>query len=151
MKQQCKSLYFLLFKQRRLVESEKRIKSGFLIQYIMHFSFSATNTLLHITDALGNLKFQHSAGSVNFKGKQKKIRIMVLNRFFHTLRRLKISFLKNKPIALHLSNVGFYKKFLIRHLKRYFYIRVVKNYDSYSYNGCRKKKKVRKRQKFRRR
>ena len=147
-KQQYQSLYFLLFKQS--LESEKP-SNGFSVVYIIHFSFSATNTLLHVTDTSGNLKFCHSAGSVNFKGKQKKVRIIVLSQFFRTLMRLKMNFLKNKPVVLHLSNVGFYKSFIIRHLKRYFYIRIVKNYDSNTYNGCRKKKKIRKRQRSHRR
>lgn len=119
--------------------------SDFTIAYIIYFTFSATNTFLYITDSLGNLKFRHSAGSVGFKGKQKKVRILVLTRFLKELRKLKISTFKNKPIALHLNNVGFYKYFIIKNIKKYFFIRLIKNYNTYSYNGCRKKKRLRKR------
>lgn len=129
----------------------KRLLKGLLVMYIVHFSFSATNTFLHITDTSGNLKFHYSAGLLEFRGKQKKVRIVVLSSFFHILRQLRISLLKNKPIALHLNNVGSYRYFIIRKLKKYFFIRIVKNYELYPYNGCRKKKKVRKRQRFKKR
>jgi ribosomal protein S11 len=120
-------------------------KSGFVIVYVIHFSFSATNTFLHITDIFGNLKFCYTAGLVNFKGKQKKSRIQVLTRFLRELRKLKISTLKDKPVALHLNNVGSYKYFIIKNLKKNFFIRLIKSYETYAYNGCRKKKRLRKR------
>ena len=120
-------------------------KSGSIVVYTIYFKFSAVNTFLYLTDALGNLKLKYSAGSVSFKGKQKKSRIQVLNSFFRELRKTKISTLKNKPIALHLNNVGFYKYLIVKNLKKDFFIRFVKSYQTYSYNGCRKRKKLRKR------
>lgn len=128
-----------------LYQSSEKQKNGLVIVYVIHFSFSPTNTFLHITDTFGSLKFCYSAGLVNFKGKQKKSRIQVLTRFLRELRKLKISTLKDKPIALHLTNVGSYKYFLIKNLKRNFFIRLIKSYEVYSYNGCRKKKRLRKR------
>lgn len=119
-------------------------KNGSIVVYIIYISFSLVNTLLYVTDALGKLKFRYSAGLVNFKGKQKKNRLQVLNQFFKELKKLKMSFLKNKPVALHFNNVGFHKYFIIKNLKKDFFIRFVKNYNTYSYNGCRKKKKLRK-------
>jgi len=120
-------------------------QNDFSISYIIYFSFSPTNTFLYVTDSLGNLKSRYSAGSVEFKGKQKKVRILVLTRFLRELRKLKISMLKTKPIALHLHNVGFYKYFIIKNIKKYFFIRLIKSYSIYSYNGCRRKKQLRKR------
>lgn len=140
-KQQHKKLNSLVLKPRT---SEKQ-NSGLVIVYIIYFSFSATNTFLHITDIYGNLKFRYSAGLVDFKGKQKKSRVQVLTRFLRELRKLKISTLKNKPIAVHLSNVGSYKYFIIKNLKKNFFVRLIKSYETYSYNGCRKKKRLRKR------
>ena len=123
----------------------KKHLNDFSVSYIIYFSFSTTNTFMYITDSLGNLKHSYSAGSVEFKGKQKKVRILVLTRFLKELRKLKMSTLKNKPIALHLHNVGFYRYFIIKNIKKYFFIRLIQNYTTYSYNGCRKKKKLRKR------
>ena len=141
-KQKHKPLNFLPGKSSD-INCTKR--SGSVVVYTVYFSFSTVNTFLYITDVLGNLKFRYSAGLMDFKGKQKKSRIQVLNRFFRELRKLKITTLKNKPIALHLSNVGFYKYLIVKNLKKDFFIRFIKSYQTYSYNGCRKKKKLRKR------
>lgn len=120
-------------------------KTGSIVIFTIHFFFSPINTFLYITDALGNLKFRYSAGLVEFKGKQKKNRFQVLNRFFRELKKLKITVLKNKPIALHLNNVGSYKYLIIKNIKKNFFVRLVKSYQTYSFNGCRKKKQLRKR------
>nr|UXN44364.1 ribosomal protein S11 [Haslea karadagensis] len=130
----------------KLLNNNKR----FLLTYIVSFFFSPKNTLLHITDIWGNLKFRYSAGLVGVTGKQKKNRILVLTRLFNMLQRLKMTFLKNKPIALHLSNVKSYKYFIIKRLKKDFFIKVIKNYETYPYNGCRKKKRLHKRQRSKR-
>lgn len=141
-KQKHKSLSFLPSNSKNINGTKRK---GLVVVYTVHFSFSTVNTFLYITDVLGNLKFRYSAGSMDFKGKQKKSRIQVLNRFFRELRKFKISTLKNKPIALHLSSVGFYKYLIVKNLKKDFFIRFIKSYQIYSYNGCRKKKKLRKR------
>jgi ribosomal protein S11 len=100
------------------------------------------NTFLYIIDASGNLKFRYSAGLVELKGKEKKVRLQVLNRFFKELQKLKINILKNNPIALHLKNVGSYKRFIIKNLRKFFFIRFIKSYQTYPFNGCRKKKTI---------
>lgn len=120
-----------------------RIRS-FAVVYIIHFYFSSVNTFLYITDSLGNLKFRYSAGLMGFKGKQKKNRASVLKSFFKELRKLKVSVLKNKVIALNLTNVSFYKYFIVKKLKKLFFIRFVKSYQMHAYNGCRKRKRLRK-------
>mgnify|MGYP005839705301 CR=1 FL=1 len=140
-KQQHKKLNSLVPKSRTFDKQS----SGLVIVYIIYFSFSLTNTFLHITDIYGNLKFRYSAGLVDFKGKQKKSRVQVLTRFLRELRKLKLSTLKNKPIAVHLSNVGSYRYFIIKNLKKNFFVRLIKSYETYPYNGCRKKKRLRKR------
>lgn len=119
-------------------------KKGFIVLYSICFSFSSVNTFLYVTDALGNLKFRYSAGLLDFKGKAKKSRFQILKTFFKELRKLKVSLLKNKPIALDLENVGFYRHLIVRRLKKKFFIQIVNNRQTHSYNGCRKKKKSRK-------
>jgi ribosomal protein S11 len=119
-------------------------KKGFIVLYSVCFSFSAVNTFLYVTDALGNLKCRYSAGLLSFKGKAKKSRFQILKMFFKELRKLKVSLLKNKPIALNLENVGSYRHLIVRHLKKKFFIRLVNNHQTHPYNGCRKKKKSRK-------
>jgi ribosomal protein S11 len=119
-------------------------KKGSIVLYSICFSFSAVNTFLYVTDALGTLKFRYSAGLLNFKGKLKKSRFQILKLFFKELRKLKITVLKNKPISLHLKNVGSYRYLIVRNLKKLFFVRLIKNYQTHPYNGCRKKKKLRK-------
>ena len=118
--------------------------AGVIVLYSISFFFSAINTFFCVTDALGCLKFSSSAGLVGFKGKSKKSRFQILKLFFLELRKLKFNFLRKNPVSLNLNNVGSYKRFIIRKLKRKFFIKIIKNYQVYAYNGCRKKKKIRK-------
>jgi ribosomal protein S11 len=114
-------------------------KNDYLIMYIINISFSETNTLLHVTDFAGNLEFFCSAGSLSYKGKQKKSRFLVFRDLFRILVS-KLTFLKGKPVALHLKNVGSNKFWIIKKLKTKFFIKVIRNFNLYPYNGCRKKK-----------
>lgn len=136
----------LILPEKTSINSKK-----FLLTYIICFSFSPKNTLLHIMDAWGNLKFRYSAGLIGITGQQKKNRILVLSRLFTMLKKAKITFLKTKPVALHLYNVGSYKHFIVKKLKSDFFIRVVKSYETYPYNGCRSKKRLHTRQRSKKR
>ena len=119
-------------------------KKGFYFQYIIHFSFLFNNIRLHITNAFGKLKFAASSGLVGFSGKQKKNKHLIFKNFI-TLLKQQQQFLKNKPIALHFKNIRYHKYYIINSLKEYFFITGIQNFNSYPYNGCRKKKKRRKR------
>ena len=118
-------------------------KHDHLIMYIIDISFSKSNTFLHVLDFAGNLKFFCSAGSFNYSGKSKKSRLNVLKEFYRILL-LKLKFLKGKPMALHLKNVGSYKFRIIKKLKKKFFIKIIRNFNLYPHNGCRKKKVRRK-------
>lgn len=142
-KQNHKKFNFLIKTSSKSFYNSKKL--GSVVIFTINFSFSLVNTFLYITDASGNLKFRYSAGLVEFKGKQKKNRFQVLNCFFRELKKLKITVLKNKPIALHLKNVGSYKYLIIKNIKKKFFVRFVKSYQTYPFNGCRKKKQLRKR------
>jgi ribosomal protein S11 len=131
-----------------VTKTHSPIKNDYLVVYIIDISFSETNTLLHVTDFAGNLEFFCSAGSLNYKGKQKKLRFLVFRDLFRILVS-KLTFLKGKPVALHLKNVGSNKFWIIKKLKTKFFIKVVRNFNLYPFNGCRKKKMRRK--KFKRR
>lgn len=110
-----------------------------LVMYIIDISYYRTNTLLHVMDAAGKLKFFCSAGFFKYKGKSKKARLLVFKDIYNILLN-KLKFLKNKPVALHLKNVGLNKFWLIKKLKKKFFIKTVKSFSLYPYNGCRKKK-----------
>lgn len=139
-------LYYLLCK--KLPQEQK---NDFLISYIIYFCFSLSNSVLHITDGTGNLKISYSAGSIDLKGKKKIVRYLALQRFFNILSELKSLFLEKNPIALHFKNINESNKFLIMEtLRKQFFIKIVKDFNLKAHNGCRQKKKRRKRQKTKR-
>jgi ribosomal protein S11 len=124
-------------------DHKKSNKEDFLISYIIDITFSRTNTFLHVMDFSGHLKFFCSAGSLQYKGKSKKSRSFILKDMYKVLIS-KVRFLKYQPIALHLKNVGFSKFWIIKLFKKKFFIKIVKSFSNYPYNGCRKKKMRRK-------
>nr|YP_009115296.1 ribosomal protein S11 [Berkeleya fennica]AJA05817.1 ribosomal protein S11 [Berkeleya fennica] len=114
-----------------------------LVMYIIDITFTRTNTLLHVTDFSGKLKFFCSAGSLKYTGKGKKLRSVVFRDFYRVLVS-KLKFLRSKPIALHLKNVGYNKFWIIKKLKKKFFIKVIRSFNLYPHNGCRKRKMRRK-------
>lgn len=119
------------------------IKIDYLIKYIIDITFSKTNTLLHVMDFSGKLKYFISSGQLQFKGKEKKVRQLIIKKFYKILI-LKLPYLKNQPIAIHLKNVGSSKFWILKLLKKKLFIKVIKLFRNYPYNGCRKKKVRRK-------
>lgn len=114
-----------------------------LVMYIIDITFTRTNTLLHVMDFSGKLKFFCSAGSLKYTGKGKKQRFTVFRDFYRVLVS-KLKFLQSKPIALHLKNVGNNKFWIIKKLKKKFFIKVIRSFNLYPHNGCRKRKMRRK-------
>lgn len=110
-----------------------------IVTYIINISFLMTNTFLHLMNSNGNLLFFCSAGSLNYKGKQKKLRFLVFQSLFHILVS-KFKFLVKKPIALHFKNVDSNKLWIMKKLNKKFFIKAVKSFNLHPYNGCRKKK-----------
>lgn len=126
--------------KKYILKNNKEINpQDFMIMYIINISFSKANTTINVSDIQGNLKLFYSAGSVKLSGKQKrKRRIAILKLISLVLK--KATFLGQKPIALHLNNVSFYKSLIVRKLKRNLYLRIIKIFNQTPYNGCRKKK-----------
>ena len=120
-----------------------RLVEDNIIMYIIDLTFSQSNTFLHVMDAAGNLKFYCSAGHLNYKGKAKKGRFNVFKSIYLILIT-KLRFLTGKPVALHLKNVGFNRFWIIKKLKKKFFIKNVKIFNFFPFNGCRKKKVRRK-------
>lgn len=116
---------------------------GLILIYVVNISFLKTNTNIHVSDTKGNMKLFFSAGLVDLTGKQKKKRRIAILKLIALLLK-KAPFLYRKPVALHLSNVSFYKKFILNRLKKNLYLRVIKTFNQAPYNGCRKKKLPRK-------
>jgi len=109
------------------------------VMYVINITFSRTNTLLNVMDFSGKQKFFGSAGLVKYTGKSKRARFSVFRDLYRSML-VKLKSLGSKPIALHLKNVGSHKFWLVEKLKKKFYLKVIKDFNSYPYNGCRKKK-----------
>jgi ribosomal protein S11 len=134
---------YKLINQKLLSNKAFKLINDHVIFYIIDITFTKSNTFLHIMDSSGKLKFYSSAGHLKHAGKNKKFRINVLKSFYRVLIT-KLKFLKDKPIALHLKNVGFNKFGIIKKLKAKFFIKTVKIFNLFPFNGCRKKKVRRK-------
>lgn len=117
----------------------KPLNGNIVIMYVLAITFSRSNTFFHLMDFSGKLKYSCSAGQLKYKGKSKLNRLEVLKSIYLILAK-KLKFLKGKPIALHLNNVGSrYYKIIVK-LKKKFYIKIIKIFDRFPFNGCRKKK-----------
>jgi len=133
-----------LSKEKLFVFNNKKVNlQDFTITYIVNISFLKANTTIHVSDIQGNLKLFYSAGSVKLSGKQKRRRRIAVSKLISLVLK-KATFLGQKPIALHLNNVNFYKNLIIGKLKRNLYIKIIKILNQTPYNGCRKKKLRRK-------
>lgn len=109
------------------------------VMYIIEIYFSKKNTLLHISDFSGNLKLFYSAGSFQQKGNGKVARSIILRKFYRTLIS-KLKFAKKVPIAVHFKNADSNIFWFLKKLKKKFFITIVKHFNRYPYNGCRKRK-----------
>ena len=111
-----------------------------LIRYIININFTESNTLVNITDILGNPKVFVSSGVVGLKGKMKKYQptalVKVLKYFMS-----KIKFVGVSPVAIHFRGAKRYHILLaIKLLKGRLFIKSIRNYNLKAYNGCRPKK-----------
>lgn len=120
-------------------KKSSKVLNNTFVMYIVDISFSKKNTLLHISDCSGNIKFFYSAGSFQQKGKAKTSRSIILRKFYRLLVS-KLKFLKRVPIAIHFKNADSNMFWFLKKLKNKLFITVVKHFNLYPYNGCRKKK-----------
>lgn len=123
------------------------IKKVSEVNYIIDFSFSKTNTTLHVMDCSGKTKFFYSAGLLDFKGNQKTFQSNAILKKFYKILVSDLLFLKSSKVAIHFKNKNYKISWFLKKLREKFFISVVKFFTIYPYNGCRRKKK--KRKKFR--
>jgi len=124
----------LKFLSSKLLDSEP-----IFVIYVITVIFSKRNTLFHVSDCAGNIKFFYSGGSFQQKGKAKTSRSILLRKFYSLLVS-KLKFIKKIPISVHFKNADSNVFWFIKKLKKKFFITTVKHFNQTPYNGCRKKK-----------
>ena len=116
------------------------------ISYILDFSFSKKNIMLHVLDCFGSTKFFTSANLLNIKKKKNLLKFNVIIKKFYKILLAKSIMLKWSPIAIHLKNKNIYFKisWILKKLHTKFFIIILKCFYYHSFNGCRIKKLKRK-------
>lgn len=120
-----------------------REKTTYFIRYVIDVTFSESNIFLHVMDFSGRLILFSSAGLLQHKGKKIQHYIVLKDLIKKLISSCKKHF-KNKPVILHLRNPDRWWYLVPKFLKRHFFIRAVRVYNKYPYNGCRKRKVRRK-------
>lgn len=114
-----------------------------LIKYVITVRYYRNGVSLTASTIKGNsLLFCTSKQDKN-KKKRKINRKMYLKSLAETLTKYCPFLLKNIA-ALHLINTGFDKKQIVKKLLPYFYILILKTFNTKPYNGCRKPKTAKK-------
>jgi ribosomal protein S11 len=124
---------------QKSMENNNFLKQDLTVYYIINISFLKANTTIHLSDIKGNIKLFYSAGDIGLKGKQKTKRRIAISKLIVILLK-KAPFVNKKPVALHLNNIKFYKRLIIKQLKRNLFIKIIKSFNLTPYNGCRKRK-----------
>ena len=113
-----------------------------LLFLILKINFLNSNIMIDLTNTFGKTVFKYSAGFLKFKNayKTKKIAINTL------LKKIKFEMRKFKKnnLALHILGNRKHKKFTLSNLKNFLTIKTVKNFNLTPFNGCKTRKKKRK-------
>lgn len=130
----------------KLFKRQIRIANKIFIIYVIDISFSKKNTLVHVNDCSGNTLFFYSAGFFQKKNQEKISRALILKKFYKLLIS-RFKFLRGVPIAIHFKNTDSNIFWFLKRLKKKLFIVLTKHFNSYPYNGCRKRKIRRKKSK----
>jgi small subunit ribosomal protein S11 len=124
--------------------SSKFKKSQFIqpkifIQGIIHIKSTLNNTIVTLTDLLGNTKACVSCGSIGFKGSKRSSRFA--GQAAAEQLGIKAKTLGYKKIILHLNGFGKGRNVCVKGLKKSgLQIYFIKDFTTVAYNGCRSPK-----------
>jgi ribosomal protein S11 len=121
----------------------------YFIHYIIAVTFSESNIFLHVTNFSGKLILFSSAGLLHYRGKRIQRYVVFKDLMKKLVSRCKKAF-KNEPVFLYLKNPGHLWFLVPKFLKQHFFIRAVRICYEYPFNGCRSRKKRRKKVRSRR-
>jgi len=109
------------------------------IQGIIHIKCSLNNTIVTLTDLLGNTKAWVSCGSIGFKGSKRSSRFA--GQAAAEQLGIKAKTLGYKKIILHLNGFGKGRNVCVKGFKKSgLQVYFIKDFTTIAYNGCRSSK-----------
>lgn len=127
----------LITKKTLLLVNNKNLNSYF-IKFVVSITIKKSNMFVYIIDCLNTKNIFFSTKSL-LKHKMKNLKFNNLENFYKILIS-KCKFLKNKPIAIHFNCLELNYKWFLQKLAKKMFIIIIKFFNKYAYNGCRKKK-----------
>ena len=116
---------------------------NYAIDSIIKIKFLKSNIMIILTNIEGDVETKLSSGLFGFKGSEKMSKYAILNIIKFLFFKIK-NFKKRRTISVHF--MGMKKSFgknVIKYLKSFVTVRVIKIFNKIPHNGCRPKKKRR--------
>lgn len=113
------------------------------INSVIKIRFLKSNIMITLTSIKGNVETKLSSGLFGFKGSEKMSKYAILSIIKFLFFKVKNSE-KRKVISVHF--IGMKKSFgksVIKYLKNFVTVRIIKIFNKIPHNGCRPKKKRR--------
>ena len=130
------------FKKKKIMVKQRWLNSLVFpssIQGSIHLKCSFNNTLITLTDLLGNIKSKSSCGIVGFKGSKRSSKFAAQMATEKLSKKAKLLGYKN--VNIHLNGLGRARAICIKSLKKFeLKIHFIKESTIISYNGCRPSK-----------
>jgi small subunit ribosomal protein S11 len=124
------------FKKTFFKPINKTVKPIFLIQGIIYVKSSLNNTIITLTDLLGDTKAWASCGSIGFKGAKRSSRFA--GQAVAEQLGIKAKTLGYTQVILHLNGLGKARRVCIKGFKKSgLQIFFIKDSTPVAYNGCR--------------
>ena len=116
----------------------------YFVKFIIYILCHKSNIFINVMDCLGNQKINYSIGNIKLnKSKNFKLDTKVLENFYKTIIT-KLKFLKNMPVSIYFNSIEFNYQWFLEKISKKLFLTIVKFYNRYSHNGCRKRKIKRK-------
>jgi small subunit ribosomal protein S11 len=129
----------LKFKKPFIKTQKKIVKPLTLVQGIIYVKCSLNNTIITLTDLLGNTKAWVSCGSVGFKGAKRSSRFA--GQSVAEQLGIKAKTLGYTKVILHLNGLGKGRNVCVKGFKNSgLQIYFIKDATSVAHNGCRPSK-----------
>ena len=142
-KQKCFFPFFFTNKYNIENKNKYIIQTNLLykrLYYIFNIHFLYNNLFFNVlTSSNKNTTFFHSFGFSKAKKSDKRTKLYYM---LQIIKKIVFQTKSRKSISINFTGSSkYYSKFLIKFIKKYYYIRIIKIYNLLPHNGCRLKKK----------